>query len=214
MQDKKNVIDCYDKTANNYADKFIDELSKKHFDRLLLRSFANENKDKGKIIDLGCGPGQTTKFLFDCGMKDIAGTDISSKMIDVAKNINPQISFETADMLKLQYADQTFGAAIAFYSIVHFTYDQVKIAFKEIARVLKNEGQFLFSFHVGDETIHLDNFLDQPVSIDFYFLSVDKILTLLSETGFETIDVIERRPYEGVEHASRRAYVWVKKRSP
>lgn len=26
MQEQKDIIDCYDKTAENYADKFIDEL--------------------------------------------------------------------------------------------------------------------------------------------------------------------------------------------
>ncbi len=63
MQEQKNIIHCYDKTAKNYADKFINELSHKHLDRILLKLFASKNLDKGKLIDLGCGPGQTTKYL-------------------------------------------------------------------------------------------------------------------------------------------------------
>jgi hypothetical protein len=39
MQDQKNIIDCYDKTAKNYADKFIDELNHKHPDRILFKIF-------------------------------------------------------------------------------------------------------------------------------------------------------------------------------
>lgn len=136
MQAPKNVIDCYNKTAINYASKFIDELSKKHFDRMILRSFALENADAGKLIDLGCGPGQTTKFLFDCGLRNSVGTDIAPEMIRVAKEINPQIQFETADMLSLPYPNESFNSAIAFYSIVHFNYDQVKTTFTEIKRVL------------------------------------------------------------------------------
>ncbi len=62
MQKPNDIIECYDKTAKNYADKFIGELSKKHLDRILLNSFALENKDNGKLIDLGCGPGQTTNI--------------------------------------------------------------------------------------------------------------------------------------------------------
>jgi ubiquinone/menaquinone biosynthesis C-methylase UbiE len=208
MQPQKNIIDCYNKTAQAYADKFIDELSHKHLDKILLQSFAAENKNKGKAIDLGCGPGQTTRFLYDCGMSDIIGTDISRSMMEVAKQINPAISFEVADMLQLQYEDGLFGSAIAFYAIVHFDYEQVKIALKEIKRVLKEKGQFLFSFHIGNEIVHLDNFLEQPVNIDFQFFETAKIVELLTEVGFELTDVIERQPYANVEHPTRRAYIW------
>ena len=161
-------------------------------------------------IDLGCGPGQTTKFLYDNGFTDILGTDISPEMIAVAKELHSEINFETADMLQLQYADKSFAAAVAFYAIVHFDYEQIRTAFKEIKRVLQDDGQFLFSFHVGNEIIHLDNFLDKKVSIDFHFLETNKIIAILKETGFEIIDVLERQPYRDVEHASTRAYIWVK----
>ncbi|CAN5286022.1 class I SAM-dependent methyltransferase [soil metagenome] len=211
MQTKENIIDCYNKTAKNYADKFIDELSHKHFDSFLLKAFAVENQDNGKLIDLGCGPGQTTKYLYDCGITNIVGTDISPGMIAVAKNINPQPDFDIADMLSLKYPDQSFGAAIAFYSIVHFDYEQVSIALKEIKRVLKNNGHFLFSFHIGDNILHLDNFLEQQVNVDFYFFETNKIKELLSATGFEIIDIIERQQYADIEYESRRVYIWVKK---
>lgn len=210
MQEQKDIIDCYDKTAKNYADKFIDELSHKHLDRILLKSFASENSDKGQLIDLGCGPGQTTKYLSDCGLNDILGVDISSEMVTVAKNINPQLNFEIADILNLKYPDRFFGSAIAFYSIVHFDYGQIKIAFKEIKRVLTDNGQFLFSFHIGDNLVHMDNFLDHQVNIDFYFFQTNKITNLLTEHGFEIIEVIERQPYKDTEYPSKRAYIWTK----
>lgn len=211
MQKQTDIIDCYNKTAKNYADKFIDELSKKHLDRILLRSFAEENAAKGKLIDLGCGPGQTTKYLSDCGVKDILGVDLSPSMIAVASQIHPGLGFETADMLNLGYPAGSFGSAIAFYSIVHFDYDQVKTAFTEVGRVLAGSGQFLLSFHVGEEVKHLDNFHDHPVNIDFYFFDTNKITALLRETGFEIIDVIERQPYPDAEYPRKRAYIWAGK---
>jgi ubiquinone/menaquinone biosynthesis C-methylase UbiE len=210
MQEQKYIIDCYDKTAKNYADKFIDELRHKHLDRILLKSFASENSANGTLIDLGCGPGQTTKYLSECGVTDILGVDISSNMVTVAKNINPHLHFETADILNLKYPDNSFGSAIAFYAIVHFDYEQLKTAFKEIKRVLTNTGQFLFSFHIGGNVVHMDNFLDHHVHIDFYFFETNKITGLLTEIGFEIIDIIERQPYKDVENPSKRAYIWTK----
>jgi len=211
MQSQKNVIDCYNKTAREYAHKFGDELRKKHLDCILLQSFASRNAAKGTVIDLGCGPGQTTRFLFDSGCTDIIGTDLSSEMISVASKLHPQIKFETADMLRLTYAGNRFGSAIAFYSIVHLDYDQIKTAFTEVKRILRSGGEFLFSFHIGNDTIHLDQFLDQQVDIDFYFFEASRIVNILQETRFEIIDIIEREPYRDVEHPSRRAYIWAKK---
>ena len=211
MQEQANIIQAYNKTAEKYAEKFIDELKAKHFDRMLLKDFAEENAAAGKMIDLGCGPGQTTDFLYHCGARDIVGTDISPAMIQVAKKINPEMHFQMADMLCLDYADGSFGSAIAFYSIVHFTYPQVKVAFEEIQRVLKPGGRFLFSFHIGNEMIHLDHFLEQEVNMDFYFFDVEIILGLLKESGFEATDIMQRYPYAGVEYASQRAYIQARK---
>jgi SAM-dependent methyltransferase len=211
MKAENNIIDCYNKTAENYAGKFIDELNKKHFDRLLLQAFASENKAKGRMLDLGCGPGQTTRYLADAGIKDITGTDLAPRMIEVAKKINPKLAFETADMLSLSYADASFGSAIAFYAIVHFDYNQLETAFSEVKRVLKTGGDFLFSFHVGNNTVHLDQFLDHDVNIDFHFFETPRVLDLLAKTGFDMVDCIERQPYKEVEYPSTRAYIWMRK---
>lgn len=211
MQSKLKVISCYDDVADNYAAKFRDELSKKHFDRLILKAFASANRDKGRWVDFGCGPGQTTNFLYELGINNIIGTDISSGMVNVAKRLFPDLKFETADMLDLQYSDESFSTAVAFYAIVHFEYPQLEQAFREVHRVLTQKGQFLFSFHVGEEVIHHNTFLEKSVDITFYFFQTERILKLLKAIGFKVIDVLERHPYEEVEYPSRRAYVWVEK---
>lgn len=211
-QPKEKIIKCYNDTADNYAAERIDELSKKHLDRLLLKEFASFNKAKGPCADFGCGPGHTTKFLYDHGVKDIVGVDISSGMIDAARRIFPEIKFETGDLLKVPYESNYFGSVLAFYAIVHITYDQVKVAFGEVNRVLKKGGQFLFSFHVGNETVHFDKAGDIDVDVDLFFFQTEQIVELLHETGFKIVDALERRAYEGVEYASKRGYIWTEKK--
>lgn len=206
MKLQKNIIETYDKIAGNYAAHYMNELEHKPLDRLLLRDFASENKDKGTILDIGCGPGQTTKFLSDEGCTNIIGTDISPVMIAEAKRINPQLNFEVADALSLNYNTDTFAAAVAFYAIVNLDYPVIKTAFTEINRVLKPGTPFLFSFHTGDEIVHLDELLDKKVDIDFYFLDVDIILSLLKETCFTATDTLIRYPYPQ-EYPSQRAYI-------
>lgn len=210
MQPQNPTVNAYNQVATKYADKFINELDGKPMDRLLLTALAERNKDKGAILDMGCGPGQTIRFLADAGCENITGTDLSPAMVATAKTLHPQLNFEVADMLKLQYAGNSFTAALAFYAIVHFDYPEVKTAFEQINRVLKPGGEFLFSFHIGNEMIHLEEFLDEKVPIDFYFFDTDKVLALLTETGFEILETIIRYPYK-TEHQTKRAYILARK---
>jgi ubiquinone/menaquinone biosynthesis C-methylase UbiE len=166
-----DIIDSYDQVASNYASKFLKELERKPLDQLLLKDFASAQGQKGKLVDFGCGPGQTTRFLSEHGAVDVLGVDISPAMISEArvhhpnKHENKSIDFDVADMLKLQYENNHFSGAIAFYSIVIFNYEQVAIAFREIYRVLQPGSHFLFSFHVGDQVVHLNEFLEKSVNI-------------------------------------------------
>lgn len=212
MNSQDKVLSCYNQVADDYAAERWDELSKKHFDRLLLKEFASASKDKGLCADFGCGPGQTTRFLYDNGLKDIVGIDLSPTMISAAQRLSPQIKFETGDLLNIAYPPGSFGSVLAFYAIVHFANDQVRKCFEEINRVLKTGGDFLFSFHVGDEIVHFDKAHDKEVDVDLFFFKTDDIVALLHGTGFNIIDAIERRPYEDAEYQSRRAYIWARKK--
>ena len=211
MNSQEKVLSCYNQVADDYAADRWDELSKKHLDRLLLREFAAANQSKGPSADFGCGPGQTTRFLYDCGLKNITGIDLSPAMIATASRLSPQIEFKTGDLLHIDFPSGHLGSAVAFYAIVHFTRDQIRTCFGEINRVLKAGGDFLLSFHAGDEVVHFDKAHDKDVHIDLLFFETDMIVSLLSETGFYPTDAIERRPYEGIEYPSTRAYIWAVK---
>jgi SAM-dependent methyltransferase len=212
MNSQEKVLHCYNQVADDYAAERWDELSKKHLDTLLLKEFAAVNKDKGLCADFGCGPGQTTRFLYDNGLKDIIGIDLSPAMISAARRLSPQIKFKTGDLLDIGYSPGHLGSVLAFYAIVHFTRDQIRTCFGEINRVLKTGGEFLLAFHTGDEIVHFDKAHDKEIDIDLYFFKTDDIIALLYETGFNIVEAIERRPYEDAKFPSRRAYIWAGKK--
>ncbi len=202
---------AYDTTATAYAEEFQDELEKKSLDRLLLQRFAKENKEKGKCLDLGCGPGQTTLFLAKAGMEDLVGMDLSEGMISAAKmKRSKALQFVQADMLDLPIKAGQIGSILCFYGIVHFQLDELASAVKEWWRVLKNGGQVLFSFHVGSEQRDLNTFLGEEVDITFYFFEIDQVIELLKAQGFAVLEVIERHPYP-IEYPSQRAYILVER---
>ncbi len=212
MKQRPAIINSYNKTAAAYALEYLAELKGKSLDRLLLKRFVSENSSKGKILDIACGPGQTTQFLQKCGAADLLGVDLSSGMIAQAQQLSENmIEFQVEDMLKFSFADATFGSAICFYGIVHFTYEDLALALAEIKRVIQPSGQFLFSFHIGQEVVSLDEFLGESVKMDFYYFEVEQVLGMLKKIGWNVLEVIERHPYEGVEYPSRRAYILVEK---
>ena len=201
------IENLYDTVAREYAEAFSGELEKKPKDQEILYRFSQEIGNRRPVWDFGCGPGQTAKYLKTLGM-NISGLDLSEKILEQARTIHPEIHFRKGNILDLEFANDSIVGVVAFYAIVHFTKEQVGIAFREVFRVLQPGGIFLFTYHIGQETIHLDEFLGKKIDIDFMFFTTDFILSCLQDTGFEEIEIIEREPYPKVEYESRRAYVF------
>jgi len=204
------VENLYDAVAEQYAEAFLDEHEKKPMDREMLRRFAQEIGDRGPVWDLGCGPGQTTRYLRELGTK-ISGLDLSEKTLEQARAAHPGIHFQKGNILELEFENDSLAGVVAFYAIVHFTKEQVRRGLSEVFRVLRPGGRLLFTYHIGDKAFHVEEFLGKKVDIDFAYFTTDFISTCVEETGFETMEIIEREPYPTVEYESRRAYVFATK---
>ena len=200
--------ESYDAVAAEYAAKFLSELDHKPLDRALLGYLAREVR--GRILEVGCGPGQVARLLHELGA-DVEGIDFASAMINEARRHHPGIPFNVADMMHLPHRDGEVAAVAAFYAIVNLAPDQVIVALREFHRVLGPGGLLLISFHIGTGTRHLDEFLGKPAPIDFTFFEREFVEARLVEAGFRVEARLEREPIEGVEYPSRRAYLIVRK---
>ena len=99
-------------------------------------------------MDIGCGLGRTTQPLADMGF-EVIGIDVSAAMIKKGKAKFPAIDCRIGDVCDLQFRDEAFEYAFfSFNGIDHIHPERRRIqALKEIHRVLKPRGLFLFSSH-------------------------------------------------------------------
>jgi len=197
----------YDTVAEEYTARISDELDGKPFDRELLDRFADTMRDRGRIYDVGCGPGHVARYLHERGL-DVTGIDLSPRMIEAARRCHPDVRFEQGDLTALAAPDASAIGIVAFYSIIHVARDQLVPALYELGRVLVPGGALLLAFHIGAQTVHLDQWWGHQVSADFHFFEPSDMAAALTHAGFTVDTVAERDPYPGVEHPSRRAYVW------
>ena len=199
----------YDRVAANYADEFFSELERKPFDRELLDEFARRIRGIGQVCEIGCGPGQISRYLKDSAA-DICGIDLSHEMVKQARRLNPDIQFESGDMLALKCADASFGAIVCFYAIIHLRREDVKKALQEMNRVLQPGGPLLLSFHGGEGSLHRDQWYDKAVSIEVSLFTKDEMSGYVEAAGFEIEKIVERDPYQ-FEYPTPRVYLLARK---
>lgn len=144
---------------------------------------------------------------------DVFGIDLSECMIEEARLLHENIDFFIGDMFNLKITDEELAGVVAFYSIVNIPQDKLTDAFQEINQVMKPGGKLFISFHIGNEERLVTRFLEQDVSMKFYFFEPDAIVQILEEAAFAIDDVVIRYPYKEVEYQSRRAYIMATKKS-
>jgi SAM-dependent methyltransferase len=200
----------YDTVAAEYAQRIYDELKDKPFDRQWLDDFASELAGVGPVCDVGCGPGHVTRYLAERGVNSF-GLDLSPGMVKCARRLNPGLIFQPGNLLTLPLADGCLAGVVAFYSIIHIPREEVVSALRECRRVLRPGGKLLLAFHLGETVLHLDEWWGRPVAADFVFFQTEEMRGYLLAAGFSIEKAIERPPYAGVEHQSRRAYILARK---
>lgn len=154
--------------------------------------------------------GHISRYLKDRGA-DIFGIDLSEIMIEVANEKNHYISFMKGDMLNLGFEKESLGGAIFYYSIVHFTLEEVEKMFKGLWNVLEDNGVAFIAFHVGDQVLHLNSLFDEKVELDYMFFNTDSIVSILKKNNYKIIEAITRDPYKNYEYNSKKGYILCQK---
>lgn len=132
----------WDKASKNY------DKTEERFEYIHSKSRENTKKHlKGSniVLDYGCGTG-TTSCEFANQVKEIHAIDISSKMIEIAKEKAvvsevENVNFVQADIFDKRYDKESFDAILAF-NMLH-TVPNPQNVMQKMYELLKPEGLFI-----------------------------------------------------------------------
>lgn len=107
-----------------------------------------------RILDYGCGYGRVLSELAEHGFSDLTGVDISSGLVDRARQLRPDLSFAVLDTPPLlPYADAHFDVVLLFAVMTCVPDDDAQRGLvAELARVLAPGGLL----YVSDVVLQAD----------------------------------------------------------
>lgn len=162
----------------------------------------NELKPE-KILELAAGTGRLTRLLPSVAAENatIIASDINPSMVAFGKDKteNEKINWQIIDALTLPFNDNVFDCVVVQFGVMFYS-DKVK-AFKEVFRVLKPGGTFIFNCwdtiknnpmaNIVNQTLQYFYPVDTPAfySIPFSYYNEEIIRNDLDAAGFKNANI-------------------------
>jgi len=103
---------------------------------------------KSKVLDAGCGRGVFQIFLANkCELYtvDRRGFHIEEWSKEKEKQFNVKLNFSCQDLKNTNYEDNFFDHIVSCSSLEHNSFEDAKLIFKELERILKPGGRIVFT---------------------------------------------------------------------
>jgi SAM-dependent methyltransferase len=110
-------------------------------------------EEEDRILDLGCGTGRVAFGLWRNGYRRVEGLDVSAGMIagarEYAETHDMPVPFHVGDAMELPFDAEAFdGVIFGFGGLMQIPgRENRRVALREVARVLKPGGGFIFTSH-------------------------------------------------------------------
>ena len=189
MDKYKETFQTWNKVAHLYQDKFMDlDLYNESYD-FICNSVA---KNKAKVLDVGCGPGNISKYLLAKRPDfDILGIAVAPNMIELAKKNNPSAEFIVMDSRNSNEIESKFDAVICGFCLPYLSESDTEKLVQDCYNLLNENGLLYISFVEGnpEESGFISSSSGERVF--FHFHDLNELQKLLTSSGFEKQNVIK-----------------------
>lgn len=157
---------------------------------------------RGAALDVGCGSGgRMLRKLLGEGF-EVTGIDVSSKMVEIAKENHPGVDFYAADICEWE-SDKKYDFISAWDSIFHLPLEMQETVVSKLCRLLDRDGILIYTFGAAERSEHESDWRDDK----FYYstIGINENLKVIMKNGCEC------RHLELDQYPLNHAYIIVKK---
>ena len=182
-----------------------------------------KEKNFKDILDFGCGLGRHAIFFAKQGF-NVKAFDLSVEGTENLKSWSKReklsIDIQTADMLHLPYADNSFDAIYAYHVISHTNTTGMKQILNEITRVLKVNGEVYITlcsketwsfkeagFPKLDENTVVKTEEGPEKGIPHFYVTLDDIISMFNNYEIERIRHTDDCYFAGRKQNSKHYFI-------
>lgn len=188
MDRYQKTFNTWDSLAYLYQDTFMElDIYNESYD--LFCSYLD--KKKPTILEIGCGPGNITKYLLDKHPNyRILATDVAPNMVRLAKKNVPKASFQKLDCRYLLSLKKSFDGIMCGFALPYLTDIDTKKFIEDSHKVLNKNGVLYLSFVTGnyEDSEYMDR---DHGGIYFYYHELSGIETTLTNQDFKILHHLE-----------------------
>ncbi|AAW85589.1 SAM-dependent methyltransferase [Aliivibrio fischeri ES114] len=179
------------------------------------------------VIDLGCGSGVYADYFIHRGVAKLTCIDYSPNMIEIVKRkFGDRVTAYAQDASIGLIKEASESADLIISPLMIHYLEDLSVLFNDVARVLKNGGNFAFSTHhpFADFECTLSgnyferefitemwNTVGEPVEVTFYRRSLTEIMNAITDSGLVVTQLSEGKVAEEVKQISLEKYEYLSK---